>query len=318
MSLKLTNKQKYLLTAAGGLALAGAGAYLYASKIESRRYQLERVRVITGDGNAWRHRRRGNGNGQTQAPQEPAKRVFKILHLSDLHLKHPESHKIEFIQSITSQTYDLIVLTGDVFEDMSGLKYAKYLLASKPKFGAYAVLGNHDYYDYTFFHKIVGRLIKRFRHPPEMRDVQPMVESLQDAGFEVLRNESRSLHEHGLHIVGVDYPGIQQERLIELAAKAEDDDLILALFHMPRNLHFYSRAGVHLALGGHTHGGQIRIPGVGPLITDSELPRKEASGLVRRGNTTLHISRGLGADPRSNIRLFCPPAATILEVHHQG
>jgi predicted MPP superfamily phosphohydrolase len=99
-----------------------------------------------------------------------------------------------------------------------------------------------------------------------------------------------------------------------MAASVEEHDLLLALFHVPKKLNDMAAAGIHLAFGGHTHGGQIRIPGIGALITDSELKRNEASGLIRRGRTLFHVSRGLGADPRSNFRLFCPPAATILEV----
>lgn len=82
--------------------------------------------------------------------------------------------------------------------------------------------------------------------------------------------------------------------------------MVLALFHMPRYLRQFEIAGVDLAVGGHTHGGQIRVPGFGAIITDSELSRHEASGVIHRGRTTFHISRGLSADPRTNFRLFCP------------
>lgn len=310
-----TLSSKPAMFAAGSVLLAGAAAFYYARKIEPRRYKLETVRVITGDGNAWRGR---EGNGKRSGAEERVeRRLFKILHLSDLHLAYPESDKLDFIRKITDADLDLVVLTGDVFEDETGLEYVENLLSRRPRFGAYAVLGNHDYYDYNMFNKIVGRIIKRFRHPDEKRDVTPFVQALQKGGFDVLRNESRSLKEHGLHIVGIDYPGIKEEKLIELADEAPDHHLKLCLFHIPKNLHHITNAGMHLALGGHTHGGQVRIPGFGPLITDSELGRHEASGLIRRGETAFHISRGLGADPRSNIRFFCPPAATIIEVHHQ-
>ncbi|HEY9786221.1 MAG TPA: metallophosphoesterase [Candidatus Obscuribacterales bacterium] len=311
-SFLLTRKAAYLAAGAAGL---GAGFFFYSRLVEPKRYRLETVRVITGDGNSWRMR---DGNGQRKRLEDKVgRRVYRVLHLSDLHLKHPESHKIDFLKRITDSEYDLVVLTGDVFEDYSGLAYASFLLSRPPKIGAYAVLGNHDYYDYSMLNKIVGRLMRRMRHPRKKRDVEPMVSALNEAGFKVLRNEAISVPEHGLHIVGIDYPGISQAKLSELVERARRDQLVLALFHWPRNLDFMNRAGVHLAFGGHTHGGQIRIPGMGALITDSELPRHEASGLIRRGNTAIHISRGLGADPRTNFRFFCPPAATVVEVHHQ-
>ena len=320
-------KSKSTWVAAASLCAAGAAAYYYARKIEPRKYKLETVRIITGDGNAWRRRSgneagngAGNGNGKllsSRSEERIERKLFRILHLSDLHLARPESDKIEFIRKITDADFDLVVLTGDVFEDHSGLEYAERLLSRRPRLGAYAVLGNHDYYDYTMFNKVVGRMIRRFRHPKEKRDITPFVEALQNGGFDVLRNESRCLKEHGLHIVGIDYPGIDEYELQRLAAQAPEHHLKLCLFHMPKKLHHITNARMHLALGGHTHGGQVRIPGVGPLITDSELGRHEASGLIRKGETAFHISRGLGADPRSNIRFFCPPAATIIEVHHQ-
>jgi len=313
ISRALTSKPA--LFAAASLVAAGAAAFYYARKIEPKKYKLETVRVITGDGNAWRGR---DGNGKHSRSEERVERkLFRILHISDLHLAEPESHKIDFLRKITDDDFDLIVLTGDVFENETGIPYIENILSRRPRLGAYAVLGNHDYYDYTMFNKTVGRMIRSFRQPKEKRDVEPFVQALQSGGFDVLRNESRCLKEHGLHIMGIDYPGIKEYELARLAAQAPEHHLKLAIFHLPRNLHYISNAGIQLAMGGHTHGGQVRIPGYGPLFTDSELGRHEASGLIRKGDTAFHISRGLGADPRSNIRFFCPPAATIIEVHHQ-
>lgn len=309
----LRNRNAFLFGALIGAA--GAGLYVYARRIEPRRYKLETVRVITGDGNVWRNR--GGNGGSKKYEDKLSRRVFKILHISDLHLKRPESHKIEFLKRITDAEYDLVLLTGDVFEDLTGIEYASSILSRPPKIGAFAVLGNHDYYEYTMFNKTVGRVIRKLRQPYQKRDVTPLVEALEDAGFQVLRNESRTLSDHGIHLIGIDYPGIKEEDLAELVQSAPENHLLMAIFHYPKNLDFITRQGIQLAFGGHTHGGQVRIPGFGAVITDSELPRHQASGLIRRGETAFHISRGLGADPRTNFRFFCPPAATVVEVHHQ-
>ncbi len=281
----------------GGCALAGAGVYLYASQVESRRFQLEKLSV-TIDGDA------------------RANKTLRILHISDLHLSEPESQKLKFLQQVTADDYDLIFLTGDVFQNYSGIQYASQLLAKMPRLGAYAVLGNHDYYDYNMFHKTFGRIWKHYRHPNKFRDVTPMIEALELAGFQVLRNEKRSFSTEGVSLIGIDYPGISPRRLKDLAALVPREHLLLALFHLPRKLQHMAEAGIHMAFGGHTHGGQIRIPGVGAVITDSELKRHEASGLVKRDNTLFHISPGVGADPRSNLRLFCPPAATVIDLSY--
>jgi len=281
---------------AGSFLLAGLGVYLYASRVAARSFRLEKVSVTTY-----------GGGGKD--------RTFRILHLSDLHLSYPETDKLEFLEKVTDQEFDFVVITGDVFENFAGIQFATSLLKRRPRLGAYAVLGNHDYYNYSMLNKIVGRINRRFRHPMAYRDVSSMVEALERVGYTVLRNQSRT-HDEGVHVVGIDYPGISPQ-LLEDLSKAPDGYMILNLFHMPKHLHLIQNSGAHLALGGHTHGGQIRIPGIGALITDSELARHEASGLVRRGDTIFHISRGLSADPRSNFRLFCPPAATIIEVTHK-
>lgn len=286
---------------AGSTLLAGLGVYVWASQVEPRRYKLEVLDVVIGD--------------HTPALMSRIQAPLRVLHLSDLHLCYPESDKIKFIEMVTDDNYDLVALTGDIFEDYSGLLYASSLLSKKPRLGAYAVLGNHDHYNYGLLHKTFGRIVKRYRHPPLRRDVKPMVKALEQAGYVVLRNEGQSHGDSGVYVVGVDYPSAHPDELRALLSQAPPQWLRLLLFHIPINLESIVSAGAHLALGGHTHGGQIRIPGLGPIITDSELPRHEASGLLWRGQTAFHISRGLGADPRTNVRLFCSPAATVLNVY---
>ena len=116
---------------------------------------------------------------------------------------------MRFLRSLYEQDYDLVVLTGDIFEDYSGLGYASSLLVKQPRLGAYAVFGNHDYYEYNMFAKTLGRVHPRF-HPRRKRNVKPMVDALKHAGFTVLRNECHTLYDHGIHVVGIDYPGINE------------------------------------------------------------------------------------------------------------
>lgn len=293
-----------LATAAGWAIGAGVGLILYA-KIEARRFKLEHLRVTTCGGSA-------NADDEHAPPIR-----LRVLHLSDLHLCKPEQSKVEFVRAVTDDDYDLIVFTGDIFENYTGIEYASSLITRKPRLGAYAVLGNHDYYNYTWFNKIIGRMNRKFRHPPGKRDVQPFINALSDAGITVLRNSAITIPDERLHLIGIDYPGISQEQLYELSGQAPEGFLIMSLLHLPRRLNQLPAAGVHMAFAGHTHGGQVRLPGFGALITDSELPRSEASGLVNRGHTVIHVSRGLGADPKTNYRIFCPPAATVVEIEHQ-
>ena len=70
--------------------------------------------------------------------------------------------------------------------------------------------------------------------------------------------------------------------------------------------------GSDLILAGHTHGGQLGIPGVGAIVTNCDLPRQQAKGLSDWRGVPLHVSAGLGASPYSNVRFATPPEATLL------
>lgn len=298
-----------LITATLGLAALGAGAFAYA-RYEARQYRKQVLAVE----NASLRLGATAGGGSWDASHNV--RALKVLHISDLHLTGNESRaKLEFLEQITDDEYDFVFLTGDIFQDDHAVRHARSILSRLPRIGAYAVLGNHDYYCYSMFNKTIGRLLPKHRHPSKQpRDVEPLVDALTAVGFQVLRNEARYLKDEKICIVGVDYPKIERERMKKLVARAPEDWLVVALFHVPLELEAYEEAGVDFAFGGHTHGGQIRVPGFGAIITDSELGRREASGVTLRGRTVFHVSRGLSADPRTNIRIFCPPEASVIEL----
>jgi uncharacterized protein len=294
----------------GLLSLAGAALFYYANKVESKAYRLERLRLAVGGAST--------GHWITEGERGTGRKSLKILHLSDLHLIEPETDKIAFLQSISKEDVDLVFLTGDVFQNETGLQYATKILSKMPRLGAYAILGNHDYYSYNMVNKTLGRIYKPWRSPEQRRDVTRHLEALDWAGFKVLHNDIQRFDAEGFSIVGLDYFGIKPEELRAMTDSVPDNHLLFGLFHVPKKLKMIADAGIDIGFGGHTHGGQIRIPRFGALITDSELKRTEASGLIRRGRTMFHISRGMGADPRSNVRLFCPPAATIIEVEYDN
>jgi predicted MPP superfamily phosphohydrolase len=72
--------------------------------------------------------------------------------------------------------------------------------------------------------------------------------------------------------------------------------------------------GADLVLAGHTHGGQLCVPGVGALVTNCDLPRSRAKGMSQHGDAVLHVSAGLGTSPYAPVRFACRPEATLLTI----
>ncbi len=148
-----------------GTAAIGVGSYVKARR-EAFQFKKEVVPVqIKTNGTG------GGSKGKT----------LRILHLSDLHIARNESSsKLSFLQEITDDEYDLVFLTGDIFEHDESVLYSPYLLSRKPRLGAYAILGNHDYYQYSMSRRILGRIFKNWRHPDDnkVRDLDKLVYSL--------------------------------------------------------------------------------------------------------------------------------------------
>jgi predicted MPP superfamily phosphohydrolase len=114
---------------------------------------------------------------------------------------------------------------------------------------------------------------------------------------------------------GVDDPHIGRDKYEEVAGAFDPAaDLALGVTHAPylRILDGMTGDGANLVLAGHTHGGQLRLPGVGALVTNCDLDRARARGLSRHGTAHLHVSAGLGTSPYAPIRFACPPEATLL------
>jgi predicted MPP superfamily phosphohydrolase len=131
-----------------------------------------------------------------------------------------------------------------------------------------------------------------------------------------------SIGEGVLYLAGVkiDRSGHDRTVLSELMQQAPAGAYSLLLYHTPDLIETAAQNGVNLYLAGHTHGGQVRLPFIGAVITLSAYGRKYASGLHTLGPTTLYTSRGLGMEglhlPRA--RLLCPPEMVVIELDKQA
>jgi hypothetical protein len=122
-----------------------------------------------------------------------------------------------------------------------------------------------------------------------------------------------------LTIIGMDcthYLPRDRAQLAQLTAQVPDDAPQLFLYHSPELMPEAAEIGIDLYVCGHTHGGQVRLPLVGPLLTSSQLGRKYVMGLYREGRTHLYVSRGVGLEGLSapRVRFLAPPEITLFTI----
>lgn len=276
-----------------GLAFAGVG---YAAGIERNAFVLRRYDVPV---------------------LPPGAAPLRILHLSDVHMLGRQARKQAFVRSLAREAPDLVVTTGD---NLAGPDGVAAMLSAVEVFrgvpGAF-VLGSNDYYapkpknPLKYFRPRHKRVIG---DPLPWRD---LVDGFEDLGWTDLTNARRVVSVSGarVELAGVDDPHLKRDRLA-VADPGVDPEVPVhvALVHAPepRALDRFERSGFDLLLCGHTHGGQLRVPGVGALVTNCGIDRARARGLSRYGRAWLHVSAGLGTSPYAPVRFACRPEAALL------
>lgn len=241
-----------------------------------------------------------------------------VLHVSDTHLRTSTSHTRAFLERLPDaigEVPDLVVVTGDLTNDDPSMVDAVALLNRlEARLGRYFVYGSHDYFESagpSFTKYFTGGSTSGARR----RDESAMTEALEDKGWRNLINRSEIVEtdDGAIRISGVadPYLGWHQTGHIE---RGPDDALALGVVHAPDVVSEWLLNGFDLVLAGHTHGGQVRIPGVGAVVTNCSLPSALAAGPARIGRGWLHVSPGLGNGPYTPIRFGCRPEATLLRL----
>lgn len=285
-------------------AVAGAGLALlayYGSVIERQAYTLRELRV------------------PALARGAPA---LRILHLSDVHMLARQRDKQNWIRGLARLDPDLVVDTGDNLagpDGVAGMLRALEPLLDRP--GVF-VFGANDYYAPRPVRPAGARRRPRRRGAGADLPSSGLAAELTGAGWVDLRNCAVQLTVGGLAVslIGVDDPHLGRDHLPEHDPRWAGADLRIGVVHAPepRVLDQLVLGGADLLLAGHTHGGQVRLPGVGALVTNCGLDRGRARGLssypVGSARAWLHVSAGLGTSPYAPVRLACPPEATLLSV----
>lgn len=252
----------------------------------------------------------------------PDATALRVLHLSDLHLVPGDRRMARFVRASLARGPDLVVVTGDILGHHDAIDDAVELLASlaedRP---AVAVLGSNDRFGPVPRNPLRYLAGPTRRHSGVELDTERLVAGLKEAGWHVLRNERRLVETAAgaIDVVGLDDPhiGADSPEQIDWTPSTDPVPLRLGVVHSPYTdvVERFIDEGTDLTLAGHTHGGQVRVPLVGALADNCDLPLSMARGATHYGGRMwLHVSAGLGTSRYAPVRFACRPEASILDL----
>jgi predicted MPP superfamily phosphohydrolase len=288
-------------------ALAGAAAIGYASVIERNWFALREQEIPV---------------------LPPGAAPLRVLHISDLHLTPGRHRLMSFVRSLSSLAPDLVVNTGDSIASPEAISPLLDSLGPLLDLPGMFVYGSNDLYSPK--PKNPARYLWRTSAGDHDRDEpdlpwEKLGGELAAAGWRDLNNRRDKLTAGGLDIAlaGVNDPHCERDRYDLVAGPADASAALrLGVLHSPEPaiMDRFAADGYDLLLSGHTHGGQLRVPGYGALVTNCGIDRGRVSGLSMHpevspagGNTAwLYVSAGLGTSPWAPVRFACRPEATLL------
>lgn len=241
----------------------------------------------------------------------PAFDGYTLLHLSDLHLTKLGLLEKRTMEIIGSRPVDGCVITGDVTaEPRASDIFRRVCSAIKHTDPILMVLGNSE-------------------HKPWL-DSDMLVNALSFDGLKMLINTSTFIERNGerIVVVGVDDPYSHRDKLNEAFRNVNADDFIIFLTHCPSLTPLAISHNADLILAGHTHGGQVRLPGLGMLWTHMNSNKRLSDGLytstdLKRilrtdiDHSILFVNRGVGTS-RLHIRFFCPPEIVYITLRRRS
>lgn len=240
--------------------------------------------------------------------------TLTVLHLSDLHFVRNEAKKARFLASLPPA--DVTVVTGDLLAEPEAVETAVRAVGeTRGRLASWFVLGSNDYFvPRPLNYAAYFRRSRRIRRARRGRGAD-LARLLVEDGWEDLTNVR---HEIDLGELPVELLGLDDAHLrwhdFRVAPRRAPERFGIAVMHSPDSAPETAALGYDLLVAGHTHGGQVRLPFVGALVTNCSMPRRLASGLIRMGSAVLHTSPGLGTSKFAPFRFLCRPEATILEL----
>ena len=265
-------------------------------------------------------------------------RPIRVLHISDLHLAPFQHQKQQWVRSLARLKPDLIVDTGDNLGHRDAYDALQSMLEPFRGIPGVFVNGSNDYWSPS-----LRNPLRYFMGPSKGKkesaplDIDREHAIFESLGWKDLDNRATSFEVKGTSIefFGVNDPhrGYDKLELVsgaldELREENQDDSapamaspvstLTIGVAHAPyqRILNSFVTNGAQVIFAGHTHGGQVCVPGFGALVTNCDIPRKQVKGLStwRRGvrSAFLNVSAGLGTSIYAPVRFSCLPEASLL------
>ncbi len=299
----------------GVAAAAGIAAFAWGALIERNRFTLRHETLPILDAGA---------------------RSLSVLHLSDLHMAPWQRAKQDWVRSLAVLEPDLVVNTGDNMGHEAGLSGLQHALEPFSGIPGVFVHGSNDFYGPSFKNPLryLSAPSARVRTPTAL-DIEALEGYFEDSlGWLSLDNAARALLLKGsrLELFGVGDAHRNWDRLDKLPGTIEEmrenvawqhekkgsQEIAIGVTHAPyrRVLDAFVTHGASAIFAGHTHGGQVRIPGLPALVTNCDIPREQAQGLSTwnhaKRSAFLNVSAGLGTSIYAPVRFACPPEAVLV------
>jgi predicted MPP superfamily phosphohydrolase len=318
-----TNALRTLGKTAAVVGAVGAATLAYASLIERTQFTLREFTMPV-----------------LPAGAEP----IRVLHLSDLHMAEWQRDKQRWVRQLAALEPDLIVDTGDNLGHESGVAGIRNALEPFRGTPGVYVWGSNDYFGPSPRNPLKYFTGPSKLHPkPAELDIAGLKAYLDGLGLTDLNNTAATLEIKGtrLEFFGVDDPhrgyddleaaATAVEQLAEPAEpakrasrKGRTDAVRIGVAHAPyrRVLDDFVDHGARAIFAGHTHGGQVCVPGFGALVTNCDIPRRQVKGLSMwrhaLRSSYLHVSAGLGTSIYAPVRFACRPEASLITLVAEG
>jgi predicted MPP superfamily phosphohydrolase len=301
-------------TALAALGAAALGAFAWGALVERNRFTVRRETVPVLD---------------------PGAQPITVLHLSDLHLAPWQQAKQDWVRTLADYEPDLVIVTGDSLGHERGIEAVEYALEPFRGIPGAFVHGSNDYFAPSPKNPCGYFFSRRDGEKTAVRlDTKRLERFFESLGWLDLDNAARAMTINGsrLEFVGVNDAHRDWDRLDLLPGAFDEmrenvgwqDDrtgpqpVTIALTHAPyqRVLNSFVNHGADVIFAGHTHGGQVQVPGIGALVTNCDLPREYASGLHLWHHAFpaayLEVSAGIGTSIYAPVRFSCPPEAVVV------